>query len=253
MVRGGADRPVDCDAMQRSATLWLALAGIVLVAIIAVLVVNSLTDGVDAAIIGFVRQPALEGPLAPLALVTALGSTWAVTAVALVAFAVLTLRGNPRGGIASGLTIGLASLLNSGFKRLIERVRPDALESLVVEHGFSFPSGHSMLGMTAWGIVAVLVARSDLPVALRRTLVGACVVLIGLIGVSRVYLGVHYPSDVLAGWIAGGVIVLLYAAVTRRLAGPELSDEVSAAPAERAAEAAGEDRGAPRSDPPAPR
>lgn len=237
--------------MLRSMTTWLVIAGIAIIVALALLVVNGLTEGFDAAVIGFVRQPALDAPLAPLTSITQLGSTGAVTALAVIVLVVLALRGNPRWGLASAATIGVASLLNSGFKRWIERARPDVLDPLVVEHGFSFPSGHSMLGATAWGIVAVVIARSDLPVVLRRVGVGTCVALVVLIGVSRVYLGVHYPSDVLAGWTAGAVIVLLYAAATRQLARPHLA--VSAAPAEPGAAAAAEDPAARRSDPPAPR
>lgn len=237
--------------MLRSVTAGLILAGIAIIVAIALLVVNGLTDPFDAAIIAFVRQPALDLPLAPLGTITQLGSTAAVTALAVIVLVLLALRGNPRWGVVSAATIGVASLLNSGFKRWIERARPDALDPLVVEHGFSFPSGHSMLGATAWGIVALVIARSDLPVALRRVGVGACVALVALIGLSRVYLGVHYPSDVLAGWTAGAVIVLLYAAATRHLARPRLT--VSAARAERGAAAAGGDPAGPRSDPPAPR
>ena len=118
------------------------------------------------------------------------------------------------------------------------RARPDLLEPIVEERGFSFPSGHSALGMVAWGIFAVLVWRSRLPVGLRRGIVAGIGVAIFLIGLSRVWLGVHYPTDVLAGWTAGAVIVLLFARLTRR---------VSPAPA---AEAVRADPAAPRSDPP---
>lgn len=239
--------------MLRSATTWLVLAGIVIIVALAFLVVNGLTEPFDDAIIGFVRQPSLDAPLAPLASITQLGSTGGVTAIAVIVLAVVALRGNPRCGLVSAATIGIASLLNTGSKRWIERARPDVLDPLIVERGFSFPSGHAMLGMTAWGIVAVVIARSDLPVALRRVLVGACVVLIVLIGLSRVYLGVHYPSDVVAGWTAGAVIVLVYAEFTRRLARPRLARDVSVGPAERGVAAAGGDREAPRSDPPGPR
>ena len=237
--------------MLRSVTAWPVLAGIAIIVALALLVVNGLTEPFDAAIIRFVRQPALDGPLAPLGAITQLGSTGAVTALAVIVLAILALRGNPRWGLASAATIGVASLLNTGFKRWIERARPDVLDPLVLEHGFSFPSGHSMLGATAWGILAVVIARSDLPVALKRVGVATCVALVALIGLSRVYLGVHYPSDVLAGWTAGAVIVLVYAAATRQLARPRLA--VSAAPAERGAAVAAGDPAAPRSDPPAPR
>jgi undecaprenyl-diphosphatase len=94
--------------------------------------------------------------------------------------------------------------------------------------------------MVAYGVLAVLVSRSRLPRVVRRIVMVALAVLIGLIGLSRVWLGVHYPTDVLAGWAAGGVIVLVYAAITRR---------VSLEPAEGAVDA---DQGAQRSGRPAP-
>jgi membrane-associated phospholipid phosphatase len=108
-----------------------------------------------------------------------------------------------------------------------------------VERGFSFPSGHSALGMVAYGILAVLVSRSRLPRPWRTAIVVALGALVALIGISRIWLGVHYPTDVIAGWAAGGVIVLAYAAVTR---------QVSPEPAEEAVDV---DPGAQRSDRPA--
>jgi undecaprenyl-diphosphatase len=152
---------------------------------------------------------------------------------------VAALIGPWRHGLIAAVTILLASVLNSSIKLAIARQRPDLLEPVIVEHGFSFPSGHSALGMVAYGILAVLVSRSRLPSPARGALVFALGALVALIGLSRIWLGVHYPTDVLAGWAAGGVIVLIYAAVTRR---------VSPEPAAAAADA---DPAAPRSDPPA--
>ena len=117
---------------------------------------------------------------------------------------------------------------------------PDLLEPIVVEHGFSFPSGHAALSMVAYGVLGVLVMRSRLPIAVRRVIVVALGVLVLLIGLSRVWLGVHYPTDVLAGWTAGATIVLVYARLTR---------SVSPEPAAAAVDV---DPAAQRSDPPAP-
>ena len=139
------------------------------------------------------------------------------------------------------VTIGLASAGNEVFKAVIARARPDLLDPIVEEHGFSFPSGHSALGMVAWGILGVLVMRSRLPLGVRRGIVAAIAVLIFLIGLSRVWLGVHYPTDVLAGWAAGAVIVLVYARLTRRVSPEPAAAAVDAGPA------------AQRSDPPVPR
>lgn len=221
------------------ADLSVALGGVVLVIGLAVLVSVDATDAFDRAVIDVVRAPSLHEPLSPLRLLTEAGSTWAVTAVAVGVLVLGHAIGMTRHGLIGALTIALASLANSGFKLLVARQRPELLEPVVVEHGFSFPSGHSALGMVAYGVVAVLVWRSMLPGHVRTATVVALGALIALVGVSRIYLGVHYPTDVLAGWTVGAVVVLVYAAVTRR---------VWPVPAEARAPA---DPAGPRSDRPA--
>ena len=206
---------------------------------LAVMVSLDLTDAFDRAVIGAVRAPELHGLLTPLRFITELGSTWAVTVMAAITFFVAAAIGPWRHGLIGAITIGLASLGNTLFKSFVARERPDLLEPVLVEHGFSFPSGHSALGMVAYGVLAVLVSRSRLPQHVRRGAIVALLVLVGLIGLSRVWLGVHYPTDVIAGWAAGGVIVLIYAALSR---------SVSLEPAEGAAD---EDPAVPRSGRPA--
>ncbi|MBA2264010.1 MAG: phosphatase PAP2 family protein [Chloroflexi bacterium] len=218
----------------------LAAGGVALVIALAVGVSLDLTDGFDHAVIQAVRAPALQGILAPLGIITELGSTWAITVIAAVTLLVGVAIGPWRHGLIGAVTIGLASIANSSMKLAIARERPELLEPIIVERGFSFPSSHSALGMVAYGVLAVLVSRSRLPLDVRRAVISGLVVLIGLIGISRIWLGVHYPTDVLAGWAAGAVIVLAYATLTRR---------VSPAPAEVAVDA---DPAAPRSDRPAP-
>jgi undecaprenyl-diphosphatase len=223
----------------RRAVPILALGGIGIVALLAIAVTSDLSDGFDQSIIEAVRAPQLHGLLSPLRAVTELGSTGAVTVVAVLALLVGVLIGPWLHGLIGAIAIGLASVANQGLKAFIARARPDLLDPLVEERGFSFPSGHSALGMVAWGVLAVLVMRSRLPRNVRLAVVAALGVLIVLIGLSRVWLGVHYPTDVLAGWAAGAVIVLLYARLTRR---------VSPEPAAAAVDA---DPAPPRSDPPA--
>ena len=224
---------------RSSVELALAAGGVLLVIGLAVLVSVELTGAFDASVIGLVRAPELVGVLAPLRSITELGSTTAVTAVAIVSAVLGLLLGTWRSGLAGAITITLAALGNSAFKIGIARERPSLLEPIIVEHGFSFPSGHSALGMVAYGVVAVVVSRSGLSRQVRAAILFGLGVLVGLIGLSRIWLGVHYPTDVLAGWTAGAVVVLVYAAVTR----PE-SPAPGVAPAV-------EDRAAPRSGPPA--
>ena len=222
----------------RGAVPILIAGGIGIVALLAIAVTSGISDPFDRSVTAAVRWEALRPALAPLRQITELGSTAAVTTVAFVVLAVGLLIGPWLHGLAGAVTIGLAALGNEAFKAVIARARPELLDPVVQERGFSFPSGHSALGMVAWGVLGVLVLRSRLPRRLRIGVVTALGVLIVLIGVSRVWLGVHHPTDVLAGWTAGAVVVLVYARVTRR---------VSPEPAAVAVDA---DPGPPRSDPP---
>lgn len=198
-------------------TPLLALGGGGMVVLLAVLVSTGISDPADSALIGAVRAPELAGLLAPLRQITELGSTWAVLAVAALTLVLAVAIGPWRHGVVGAITTTLASLANSTIKLAIARERPELLEPLVLERGFSFPSGHSALGMVAYGILAVVVARSRLPRRVRAGLIAALILLVILIGISRVWLGVHYPTDVLAGWITGGVVVLLYRLMTRTI------------------------------------
>jgi membrane-associated phospholipid phosphatase len=216
----------------------IAVGGAVAVTMLAIAAVSGISDPFDAAVIEVVRGPDVHTLLSPLGVITELGSTWAVTAIAIVVLVAGVLLGRWVEGLAGGLLIGLAAIANSALKTSIARARPDLLEPIVVERGFSFPSGHAALSTVAYGILAVLVIRSGLPLAVRRAVVIALGVLVILIGLSRVWLGVHYPTDVMAGWAAGATIVLVYAALTR---------PASPGPAGAAADAG---PAAPRSDPP---
>jgi undecaprenyl-diphosphatase len=213
------------------ATPLLIAAGIAIVVGLAVLISGDLTTAFDQAIIDAIRSPVVHDLLSPLRTITELGSTWAVIAVAVIAFAFAAAIGPWRHGLIAAGTILLASIANSTLKLAIGRERPDLLEPLIVERGFSFPSGHSALGMVAYGIVAVLVSRSRLPARWRTAIIVALGALVALIGLSRIWLGVHYPTDVIAGWVAGGVIVLAYAALTRRVSPEPAAGAVDADPA----------------------
>jgi len=89
-------------------------------------------------------------------------------------------------------------LLNVGAKHYFGRVRPAFWQSLAPETTFSFPSGHAMGSMTLAAVCVLLAWKSRW----RWPVLAAAVVAVVLVGLSRMYLGVHYPSDILAGWTA---------------------------------------------------
>lgn len=110
------------------------------------------------------------------------------------------------------VTVGGATLLNIVLKLIFERPRPELWQQLIVEHSFSFPSGHAMASSALAFSLIVLFWRTKQ----RYVVVALALVYVLVIGVSRLYLGVHYPTDVLAGWLISGAWVALVAAIMWR-------------------------------------
>ena len=104
-----------------------------------------------------------------------------------------------RPGWCCAVNLGLVVLINQVLKFIIQRPRPDGFRLATVS-GFSFPSGHSMAAMAFFGLLAWLVWRYEKDRRQRALLVAAFALVIVMIGVSRIYLGVHYASDVIGGF-----------------------------------------------------
>lgn len=110
------------------------------------------------------------------------------------------------------LGFGGAILLNMGAKQIFSRTRPDLWISIAPETSYSFPSGHSMQSMAFVAALAMLAWHRP---ALRPLFVAGAV-FVALVGLSRVYLGVHFPTDVVAGWTAALAWCIGLAFVLRR-------------------------------------
>ncbi|MBV9789400.1 MAG: phosphatase PAP2 family protein [Chloroflexi bacterium] len=115
-----------------------------------------------------------------------------------------------------GIAVGGAALLNLAAKHSFGRVRPDLWLSIAPETTFSFPSGHAMGSMALAAAVVVLLW----PTRWRWLALILGSFFVFMVGLSRVYLGVHYPSDILAGWVASlawviGVSLVLYGRLTK--------------------------------------
>ena len=97
---------------------------------------------------------------------------------------------------------------NQILKHIIRRPRPNILR-LVKERGFSFPSGHSMVSIALYGILIYIVNKNIKNKPLKISLIVLLSLLILFVGLSRIYVGVHYPSDVLSGYILATLITIL--------------------------------------------
>lgn len=155
----------------------------------------------DEPILHFAHGMANSGFDQAFLLFSALGYQWGVVPFDIALVAVLALKRRAREGLFAGLALGGSALLNLAAKQSFARDRPSLWESISPETTFSFPSGHAMGSMTLAWVAALLVWRTRW----RWPVTIAAVLFTALVGLSRVYIGVHYPSDILAGWTAASV------------------------------------------------
>jgi undecaprenyl-diphosphatase len=134
--------------------------------------------------------------------ITTLGGFVTLLGITLVAVVALWRRDQPRQALFVALAFAGAQLLSSGMKLAFERERPVFPDPLATESTYSFPSGHALVSLAVYGALALLLApRLTMP---RRVLLfGGAGLLVLAIGFSRLYLGVHYLTDVLAGYAIG--------------------------------------------------
>jgi undecaprenyl-diphosphatase len=196
-----------------AASLWLFIE-------IADEVVEGELDNIDRLIFLAFRNPAdIKDPLGPPWLeeaaleITALGSFAVLGLITAAVLAWLLLLRKPGAAVLVGVSVLggvlISSLLKSGFGR----ARPDLVPHIDAVSTLSFPSGHAMSAAVVYLTLAALLARAQEHRRLKFYLIGVAVTLTVLIGLSRVYLGVHWPSDVLAGWCVGSAWALMCWAV----------------------------------------
>jgi undecaprenyl-diphosphatase len=140
--------------------------------------------------------------------ITALGSAPALVIAVLAVFGFLALAKAWRPAVFILVASGGGLIVSSLLKYTIDRPRPDLVPHGNLIYTSSFPSGHSMMSAVVYFTLAALVTRLIERRRLKGYALGVAMILTLLVGVSRVYLGVHWPSDVLAGWTAGAVWAL---------------------------------------------
>jgi undecaprenyl-diphosphatase len=112
--------------------------------------------------------------------------------------------------------IGGASLIDSVMKISFHRARPQVVPHLTYVTNASFPSGHAMISAATYLTVGAMLAHAQSAMRVRVYLLAVFIVMTLLIGISRLYLGVHWPSDVFAGWCAGAAWALIFWVIAER-------------------------------------
>lgn len=172
---------------------------------------------IDTAILLALRNPGNPAdPLGPGWLqemgrdVTALGGTLVTTLVTLAGAGFLALQGKRRAAVFVTVAIFSGTILGSLLKSGFDRPRPDLVPHGSIVDSSSFPSGHSMTAAIVYLTLAAVLIRVQTRRPLQLYLLSLALLITIAVGVSRVYLGVHWPSDVLAGWTAGAAWAVLW-------------------------------------------
>jgi undecaprenyl-diphosphatase len=207
---------------SRALLLWLAVAG----AIWAFMglggeVLEGDTAAFDRRLLLMLRNPAHPGdPIGPRGFeesmrdMTALGGVTFLTLLTITATLVLALHGKRTRAAIFAATVILADVSSEVLKQVYGRPRPDLVPHGRDVYSASFPSGHSTMAAATFLTLATVIASLEPRRATKVLVYVIAAALIVLIGFSRVYLGVHWPSDVLAGWSLGtGWAVLAWIAI----------------------------------------
>lgn len=197
------------------------------------------TREIDRALVLYFRVPGdPSDPIGPrwveesMRDLTALGGYTFLTLFVVVVVAALAFYGERRQAIVLGVSILLATVANDSLKLLFGRPRPDLVphESYVYTH--SFPSGHSLLAAATFLTTAAILSSFQRQRRAKAFIFSVAILLVAGVGVSRVYLGVHWPTDVIAGWTLGALWALTARLVLNfwRVPGPSEVDAVQPEP-----------------------
>jgi undecaprenyl-diphosphatase len=179
-------------------------------------IVKGETRAFDEAVLLVFRHPSNPSkPIGPFWLpimfrdITGLGGYAVVTLITLAVIGYLLMDGKRGAALLVLLSVGGGAALSNVLKFAIERPRPDLVVHLVEVNTTSFPSGHAMLSAVTYLTLGALLSRVEARRYAKIYVLTVAVTLTFLIGISRIYLGVHWPTDVLAGWGVGSAWAML--------------------------------------------
>lgn len=163
--------------------------------------------GPDQAVLDWMVDHRTDAWTAVMKAVTTLGNTVTLTVIVVAVSAVLAGLRQWRLAALVGFGSLAAGAVMVGLKNLFERERPPLPDRLLELSTYSFPSGHAMSSTVVYGLIAVAMYQCSGWVRAHRWVLAAAPLLVGAIGITRIYLGVHWMTDVLAGWAFGAIYV----------------------------------------------
>jgi undecaprenyl-diphosphatase len=169
---------------------------------------RSLLVRVDHLVVGWLQAHGTEGGESFFNIVSWFGAQ-ALDAIVIVVTVVLAARREWLRAAALAIAGLGGTLLNDVLKLIFHRGRPEFATEFITHQSWSFPSGHAMNSLVGYGFLTYLLLERITDRRARIVILVATTIVVGLVGFSRLYLGVHYLSDVVAGFLAGGIWLLV--------------------------------------------
>ena len=144
-------------------------------------------------------------------IITNLGGAYPLIAISVLSIVIMK---NKKIGYSISINLIIITLLNLILKNIVQRPRPEGYR-LIDETGYSFPSGHSMVSTAFYGLIIYIIWKNVKNKTIKYTSCTLLSILVILIGISRIYLGVHYASDVLGGFLISIAYLIVYITVTK--------------------------------------
>jgi undecaprenyl-diphosphatase len=178
------------------------------------------TAGFDRAVLLAMRTPGdLAQPIGPPQVqefmrdVSGLGGVGVLGLLTLASVVFLAVQRLYQSALFVVVSVGLGTIISAVFKMIVARPRPDLVPHGAFVDTASFPSGHSMMSAVVYLTLAVMLAQTQTRLGVRLYMLSVATLLTLGVGVARVYLGVHWPTDVMAGWALGAAWAILCAVV----------------------------------------
>lgn len=172
---------------------------------------------IDAEIMNFIAPFRNIGITKALIFLTFLANWQIIVSLSIVAIVILGLLRKKREIIFLITALISGEIIYSLFKLLIHRQRPDIKFFLISENGYSFPSGHAVMSVVFYGIISYFIYKICKKWWQKLILLSTFFIFIFLIGLSRIYLGVHWTSDIIVGWLLGFLILVFFIVIFERL------------------------------------
>lgn len=158
----------------------------------------------------FISKYLISDKITPIAkFITNLGGATVLIVITIILFIVIK---NKKIGLSIAINLASIALLNQILKNIVQRPRPTEYR-IIEESGYSFPSGHSMVSMAFYGFLIYLILKYIKNKKIKPITITFLILIILLIGISRIYLGVHYTSDVIAGFDIAVSYLIVYTSI----------------------------------------